>query len=302
MSLRRSGKLAWEQAAYKTHQWWLGHQLAVPGSTEMLKAVYEKLDDVPEAFRSLYSERNGKFELTGVEGIKTSADVDRLQTALNHEKNDHKATKTKFAALGDRDITQVLSQLDRVAELEAAAGGKLDEVALEKIITARLTTKVAPLEREVAQLKTQNAELSTERDGLKGKITQGTIKDALTRAATAAKVVPQALDDMVLLGERVFEVSEDGGIRVKDGVGFIPGISPDQWLTDIKDKRPHWWPMSQGGGAQGGQGGSTGGNPWLKGSWSLSAQGAYVQQHGEAKAAEAAKAAGVSLGATKPAA
>jgi len=83
--------------------------------------------------------------------------------------------------------------------------------------------------------------------------------------------------------------------------GVEAGITPDIWLTDMKEKRPHWWPTSQGGGAGGGAGGSGGGsNPWGAKSWDLDAQGAMVRQD-RAKAERMAKAAGSKIGAIAPA-
>ena len=53
-----------------------------------LKAILDSLTDIPEALHGEYVERNGKFELQ-VEGMKTQGDVDRLQTALTKERNNH---------------------------------------------------------------------------------------------------------------------------------------------------------------------------------------------------------------------
>ena len=78
-----------------------------------------------------------------------------------------------------------------------------------------------------------------------------------------------------------------------------------EWLKDMQEAKPHWWPASQGGGAGGGRGGLGGAradNPWTKEGWNLTKQGQFVRQFGDAKALEAAKAAGLSgLGSTKPA-
>ena len=51
-----------------------------------LKAVVDGLNDIEEPFRPLYQERNGKFELNGVEGMRTQADVDRLLKKADEER------------------------------------------------------------------------------------------------------------------------------------------------------------------------------------------------------------------------
>ena len=48
----------------------------------MLKTIYDNEADIPEGFAALYTEKNGKWELTGVQGVKTQLDVDRVQEAL----------------------------------------------------------------------------------------------------------------------------------------------------------------------------------------------------------------------------
>ena len=87
----------------------------------MLKAILDSLEGVEPHFQSLYTERNGKYELTGIEGVKTQANIDRLQTALTKERNNHKTLKDRFATFGDRKPEDIISALDRIPELEAAA-------------------------------------------------------------------------------------------------------------------------------------------------------------------------------------
>ena len=74
-----------------------------------LKATYETKDDIPETvdFRDLFTEKNGKFELTGIAGIQTDGNVARLESALQKEKNDHKDTKAKLGVWGELDHDDV---------------------------------------------------------------------------------------------------------------------------------------------------------------------------------------------------
>ena len=103
----------------------------------MLELVYDTIETVPENYRDLYTERDGKFHLTGVKGMKSQADIDRLQTALTKERNDHKATRDKLTTFGDMDPEQVQAQLDRIPELEAAAAAA----------AALLPARFAPMHR-----------------------------------------------------------------------------------------------------------------------------------------------------------
>ena len=125
------------------------------------------------------------------------------------------------------------------------------------------------------------------------------------RAAAFAKdigLLPEALDDALLLGERVFEVTEDGKVLTRDNVGTTPGIDPKTWLNDLREKRRHWWPGSVGGNARGagGGGGASGDNPWSYEGWNMTKQGQFLKEHGSEKAERMAKAAGTTVGGKKP--
>ena len=170
----------------------------------VLKAILDNLNDVPEHFHELYTEKNGKFEFTGVEGMKTQADIERLQSALAKERNDNKQTRDRFSVLGDRDLDEVVGLLDRIPELEAAAAGKVDETKMAELVEARLKTKLAPVEREKAGLATKVAELTGQIEQFQSRERTRAIHDEVRKAATSSKVLPEALEDSLMLADRVF--------------------------------------------------------------------------------------------------
>lgn len=261
----------------------------------LLKAVYEKQDEIPEAFGELYTERGGKFELTGVEGVKTQADFDRVHVGLTKERAEHKAAKEKLAKWGDLVYEDVRSQLDQIEELRLKAESSADPKKNEALIEAAVRTRTLPLERE--------------RDGLKSKLEEATkalgeatqrekirkIHDAVRAARIKAKVLDTAEEDLLIYAERVMDVDEQGRAVTKDNVGVTPGLEADALLMELQPKRPHWWPPSEGGGSKGGQGngGLNGANPWKTDN--LTEQLRFITQHGREKAAQMAKAAGKQL-------
>jgi len=267
-----------------------------------LKAIVDSLDDIPADIHSEYVERNGKFELQ-VEGMKTEADVARVQTALTKERTDHSALKTRVSMLGDRKIEDVIPLLDKIPELEAAAAGKLDEPAIERIVEGRLNTKLAPVLRERDQLKAQLGEAQGTIQGFQTKDRTRTIHDQVRSAAVKAKLLPEAIDDALALADRTFEI-EEGTDRVvtKDKIGVTPGLEPAAWLTDLSATKPHWWGPTQGGGALGNREGGTGsvGNPFTAENWNLTKQG-EIYTANPAKATQLAQAAGTTVGGKKPA-
>lgn len=283
-----------------------------------LKTIYDTEEEIPEGYADLYTERNGKWELTGIEGVKTQADVERVQEALRKEKVEHKATKAAlipFEGLDPEEILTTQTKLEEAtAQLEAInKDGRIDETKLEPIIAARIKQAVAPLERDKTNLERQldgQRKLVTEKDGevvnLRTSITTDSIERTVREAAVLSKVQATALDDVALRALKIFEKTDDGRVITKDVPGTVPGLTPKEWLKDMEDKAPHWWPASVGGGSQGsnsGRGGSYAGanNPWSKEGWNITKQGVLVKTLGIAKAEEIAALVGSKVGSTKAA-
>ncbi len=231
-----------------------------------LKAVYENLEEfeaaVDEGFRGLYSERDGKYELTGIAGVKTATDVDTLNTTLKRVREERKQVKLKLAKFGKLDAEQVQSNLDEIEDLrakleiaEAAAGdGKVDDAQIQKRVDAQTAGQLRPVERERERLQKETEEQKAVIALHEQNNTNRMITDSVRTAAGEAKIVVSAMEDVLMLSERVFEVTEDGSVLTKDGIGATPGIDPAVWLTEMQSMRPHWWPTSVGGGASGGNG------------------------------------------------
>lgn len=268
-----------------------------------IKAIVDKLDDVPEQYRDLYTEKNGKFELTGVEGMKTEADVARVQSGLVKEREEHKKTKQTLSAWGDRKPDEVLPLLDRIPELEAAASGRIDEGKLNQMVETRISGKLAPVQRELTTAKTQLAEKDQIIAGYQQKERTRAIHDGVREAIGKTQgFQASAAEDALMLAERVFEVNEDGKVVAKEGVGVTPGIDPVVWLTEMQNKRPHWWGPTSGGGAGGNNGRNGGGgndNPWNAASWNMTKQAQLVREN-PARAEQMARSAGSHVGATRP--
>jgi len=268
----------------------------------MIEAIYEKQDDIPKEYLPLFAEKNGKWELNGIKGIFTQANIDRIEKGLTSERSDHKATKEKLSAWNGLDAAESMLKLDKYPELEALAEGKdMNDEKIEKIVESRFNTKMGPITRELDQLKELNLNLGNENEGFKVQGVQRQIKDSILEASVKSNIVPTALQDVVMLAQSVFQINEEGKPRTKDNVGVTPGIDADVWLSEMQKTRPHWWQNSNGGGGQGNQGGNSyGKNPWTKDHWNLTEQGRIVREEGMPKAQEYAKSADSRVGATGP--
>lgn len=272
-----------------------------------LKDTHEKLEDIPEQFQELYIEKNGKWELTGIQGVKTQGDVDRINTSLTKERSDHKETKAKLAIWGDLDHGEVTSKLDSLPELEAAAKGKLDDAQIEEAVVRRvdgtIKSRLAGPERKIKELEKINGKLTEENTKFVAENRTRTIHDHVRTAMVGSKMILEAHEDALLLADRVFEISEEGKVVTRDSVGVTPGLDAAGWLTEMQDKRRHWWPESVGGGSKGsgaGVVGVGGKNPWSFENWNMTEQGRLYKAHGQERCEQLARAAGTTFGGKQP--
>lgn len=264
-----------------------------------LKLVYDTLDEIESSFHPLYTERDGKFHLTGVEGMKTQTDIDRVQEALRKEREDHKATRSKYAPIADLDLTEVVAKLDKYDELELLASkNKLNNDELETLVEKRVKGRLTPLERELAARNNELQEATKTLESLQKEKIARTINDSIRAAAAEAKMLPEAIDDALLLGSQIFEIDELTGEVVSSDRSGMAGLAPSVWLQELQDKKPHWWPSNSGGGARGGTSGG-GPNPWSHDGWNLTEQGKIYMQNAS-KAEQLAKAAGTTVGGQRP--
>lgn len=276
-----------------------------------IELQYEKREDLPEAFRDdkVFNEiftvgADGKIALTGVTGLKTQKDVDTVSEALRKEREDRKKAQDALKPWGELKPDEVLAQLDRIKELEAAAGGKLDEAKLNELVEGRLAQKTGPLERTIKDLTDGKTKAEQERDALKTQIEARDRNDAVRSVATESKAHATAVPDIEMAASVMLEKDESGKLVTKSGIdGLTPGLDVKGWLREMQKLRPHWWPESEGGGAKGGGGlgGFTGNNPFSHEHWNMTEQGKILSTQGREVADRLAKAAGTIVGGARPA-
>jgi len=269
-----------------------------------LELTYDDATKIPAGFEKLYTITDGKATLTGVNGMKTQADIDRIQEGLRKEREDHAKTKADLKPFKGMDAAEIQEKLDRIDELEATNGGKLDEEAINKIVEGRLKQQTAPLQRKIDELTETNTTLAADNDKLTGTISTGSRNEAVRKIAAEMKVHGTAIADVELVAANYLEKDETTGkwIVKADAEGVTPGADVNQFMKEMQKLRPHWWPKSTGGGAGGGLDGVNGGkNPFSGDSWNVTEQGQLIRTDREL-ATQLATAAGTSIGGERPAA
>lgn len=260
-----------------------------------LNAIYSTQEDIPENYRELFQENSeGKFEIQVV-GVKTQADVDRVQNSLEKERGETKKAKERLAmytALGE-DPEEIQARLDHIAELEAGQG-EIDEDKLNQLAEARAAKQIAPKDREIKKLNDKVFAQDQQLSAVQTKLNNYLIDAAANAAAASEKMRVEAQPDFLLFARSNFVVDENENVITSEKSQFGAGLSAKEVLKDLKETRPHWWPDSEGGGA-GGSGTKLGGeNPWAEKTLNLTRQGEIFRENPE-RARMLAKAAGKTL-------
>ncbi len=228
----------------------------------MLNMIVDTLEDVPEGAREHYEERDGKFQLD-LKGGFSQIDRDKLHDSLRAERGLHTTAKEQVRAFGEHTpetISILEGERDQLSiELVALKkdGGPTGE-DLDKLVEARVLSRLAPVERNLQRATKEVGTLTTEVGDLRSARSKDTVlRDVL--GAFGAKDLGMNQDarpDVELWATSVFEVADGGKVVSRDGVGVTPGLSPAEIFKDMKDQgqRRHWYGATQGAGASGGSG------------------------------------------------
>ena len=294
-----------------------------------LKEEYDAIDEVPAAHRELYSEREGKFVFTGVDGVVGSKELKRLTTETGgyrikaREATERLAAFTKLSHPIEgkpfESVDGLQAILDEYPTLKAqaeAGGGKSKEAVAAQVEIERKRIE-AQFGRKLTETETLYQKEAARTKSFENRERSQAIRDHVLKAIGESKIGklnPDAIEDVLMYAERHMEVDEERDeegnlvikdVRTKDKVGVTPGIGTAAWLAEMQPKKGHWYLPSEGGGSVG-SGRNSGlasgaGNPWSKEGWNVTAQGAYYKQYGAEKAGQMARAAGTDLNGPPPA-
>lgn len=206
-----------------------------------LKYSVPKLDDVPEAVRSLYTQQGDKFVLE-VEGAVAKERLDefrnnniQLQQQMEKFKN---VDPAKYAELLEIDR--------KIQEKKLLEAGKVDELVELRVATMRET------------FETEKTRLVTDLNVAQSSLQVLLIDNVVKTNAIKLGVLPEAIDDVVLRAKGLFTIENGQPVPKQDGkvVYGKDGASPmsvSEWLTGLKTSAKHLFQGSTGSGAGGGQ-------------------------------------------------
>lgn len=194
-----------------------------------LAAVVESLEAIPEAQRDFYTEQDGKFVLDT--DVEQHPGVSGLKSALGKEK----VERGKKAEA----LTKLQAELATLREQVEAKDDKGESTKdLEKLLKKKeeeVRKEFAPVVTELTELRASN--LRRDKQAVLGK------------AALAAGVIPESLDDAIAAADRFIKF-EDGKASVLDVDGDPTGISPEKFFAErFKELKPWFYKGSAGSGS-----------------------------------------------------
>lgn len=215
--------------------------------SKLTKAEYDAL---PEARRELYVEKDGTFVLDA-----DIEDVGGLKSALEKERTTRGTLEKTLSdlrkQLGDADPAKAREALARLQELEDKK--LIDEGKVEELLKSRTERLVQDYE---GRLKGASEKLTT----AERRLAELVIDNELRTVATAKKVRPEAVEDFLERGRKVYKLVEGKAVPMK-GDQVVYGkkanepMSMDEWADSIIPAAPHLFEGSSGGGASNGGGG-----------------------------------------------
>jgi len=214
-----------------------------------LKFMLDSLEGLDESVAALYTEHDdGKFYLE-VDGAVAKGKLDEFR-------NNNIELLKKLESFKDIDPKKYKEAQDELARIQAEKdkGSVIPKEQVDKLVADRVAEMQSEYEAKLQQAQEANGTMSRQLESL-------VIDSAVRKAATDTKVLPSAVDDVLLRAKTTFKVV-DGTAIPHDSNGNIvygkDGSSPmgiGEWMGKLAKDASHLFEGSQGSGGGGGGGG-----------------------------------------------
>lgn len=210
-----------------------------------LALTIEKLDGIDPAIAALYVEKDGKFTLD-VEGLE---DTSALKAALKEANREAAERRKALEKLKDVDPEEYQRLKAEAADRETK---KLTEAGEFDKLREKWAKEQADKDAEwVKKLAEKDALLSTH------------VKDSQVRnAALKAGVIPEDIEDVMIITAKHFKLADDGALQVLDNRGEVTPKTVEEFFTkDFKERKPKFYAASGNSGGGTPPGGTPPGGP-----------------------------------------
>ncbi|HEX8772591.1 MAG TPA: hypothetical protein VF735_03230 [Pyrinomonadaceae bacterium] len=226
-----------------------------------------KLDEVPEAYRGLYVEKDGSFSVDPEKLEEFEWDDKEEQAgALKHEREERKAARAELEKYRDIDPEKAREALKKLNELDEKA--LIDKGEFERLLKKRedefdrlMKKRSEEFDAEAAELKKQLAERDSRLDGYE-------LISPVRDAALKAGVLADDIEDVLKITSHRFRLNDKRQPVVLDKEGDESSMTLDRfWGEEFKSQKPKFYGASGAGGSgapAGGSGGGSGGAKTVK--------------------------------------
>ena len=135
---------------------------------------------------------------------------------------------------------------------------------VEELIEKKTSQLTSDFETQINELNTNLTSAKDHGSLYQGLFESKVIDDGIREEALKAGMLPTAIEDAVLRGRSIFSLDDNKHIEARDSEGKL-AVTEDKkvlttknWIEGLKETSPHYWPNSEGAGAQGGRAGAEG--------------------------------------------
>lgn len=193
-------------------------------------------------------------EVQALIDAQVSAAVSGLKaknTELLGKVRESSETLKRYEGIDPDAVKTILQRFSDDEEAKLIASGKIDEV-----LNKRTERMKAGFEQETAKER-QAREAAEQRAA---KFTKRVLENSIRAEASAAGIHQHAVEDALFRAQTLFQLDEDGNPVASEGLFGKDGkpLTLKEWMAEMKDKAPHWWPATANGGGSQPSGGAKG--------------------------------------------
>jgi len=206
---------------------------------------HEKVDDIPEALREFYEEKDGVFELqVDRSGFVPASKIKEFRDHNVQLEGDLKPWRALGANVTPESAGKALALQKSLEGKELLEAGKADEL----VATATSEMKAA---HEAAM-----SELGADRDTARVLLKELTIKEKLLSTGLGLGLLKKAKDDLLLRGLQVFDLDDKGAVVAMENGNVMYGADGEPlgitgWIEALSKTASHLFESSTGGDSPG---------------------------------------------------
>lgn len=203
-----------------------------------LKYIMDTMEGVDPVIAGLYTQKDGKYVLSGIDGVVPKAKLDEFR-------NNNIDLNNRLTAFGDIKPEDVKELQRKYAEAEIRLKGTEDfDKKVNEVVESRINAFRETATTEKAALETANKSLSS-------LLEEVVLENVVAKDAVKLGVADTAIDDVILRARTVFTVDgktpkavgADGKpVYGKDGV---TPLSVGEWVDGLKKTSPHLFKQSE---------------------------------------------------------